>query len=420
LRFAYGNDELSIDWRQARPDVIAYSSPPIDDDRIDEALAQALREPIKCPPLSQVARDRKDAVILVSDLTRLCPTARMLPLALDALNEGGIPDKRIRVIVALGTHRAQTERELRRIGGAAFDRVQIMNHSCAPEDCRYVGTTTLGTRIDINRTVLDAELRVAIGNIEPHRLVGVSGGGKALFPGVASAPSIEAHHALSRRYRSVPGFADNPLHREIDEAVAMAPIHFLFNVVADHRLRPLGVFAGDLQEAHREGIRFARRQFLVPVRRQYDVVVASAGGHPKDMQLYQAIKSLENAAGFAKPGGDVLLIARCEEIYGNGVFQTWAETHVDRERAVRELDEKFVLGAHKLRLLHRVTQRHNVYLRSDVPEPLADLLGVRPVFDVQAWIDERTQPNRSIAAIPCAALTFPTPVRNSASLLNPV
>ncbi|HZG86956.1 nickel-dependent lactate racemase [Paenibacillus sp.] len=420
MRFAYGNDELTVDWRQARPDIIAYSSPPIDDVRIDEALEAALREPIGCPPLSQVARDRKDAVILVSDLTRLCPTARMLPLTLDALNEGGIPDDRIRVVVALGTHRSQTERELLRIAGDAFERVRVLNHSSAPEDCRYIGTTTLGTRIEINRAVLDAELRIAIGNIEPHRLVGVSGGGKALFPGVASSRSIEAHHALSRRFRCVPGFAENPLHRDIEEACAMAPIHFLFNVVADHLRRPLGVFAGDPSEAHREGVRFARRQFLIPVRRRYDVVVASAGGHPKDMQLYQAIKSLENAAGFAEPGGDVLLIARCEEIYGNGVFQTWAETHVDRARAIRELDERFVLGAHKLRLLHRVTQRHNVHLHSDIPEPLAVLLGVRPVYDIQSWIDERLQSHRSIAAIPCAALTFPSSIPNGASASNQV
>ena len=409
MRFAYGTGEIAVDWRQARPDIISYSSPPLEENRIDEKLARALREPIGSAPLTQVARGRKDAVVLVSDLTRLCPTSRMLPLALNALNEGGIPDERIRVVVALGTHRAQTVHELRLIAGAAYDRVRVVNHSCAPEDCRYVGTTTLGTRVEINRDVMDADLRIAIGNIEPHRLVGVSGGGKALFPGVASAASIEAHHGLSHRFRSVPGFADNPLHRDIEEACALAPIHFLYNVVADHRFRPLGIFAGAPLEAHRRGVVFARKQFLVPVHRRYEVVVASAGGHPKDMQLYQAIKSLENAAGFCAPGGDILLLARCEELYGNGTFQTWAESHIDRERAIQQLGERFVLGAHKLKLLHRVLQRHRIHLYSDVPEPLAALLGVQPVADAQAWIDEHALPGRSVAALPCAALTFPFP-----------
>jgi len=410
VRFAFGTEPVTVDWPSGEPVVISYRSPAIDESELDAKLREALRAPIASPRLEQIAAGRRDAVILVSDVTRLSPTARFLPPLLDALNEGGIPDERIRVVVALGTHRAQTEAELRQIAGeAAFARVAVENHSAASEDCVLVGTTSLGTPIELNRTVALADLRIATGNIEPHRLVGLSGGGKALFPGVASAASIERHHGLSLRYRAVPGFDDNPLHREIEEACAMAPIDFLFNVVADHLRRPLAAFAGHPREAHRVGSAFAREQFLLPVERKYDAVVASAGGYPKDMQLYQAIKSLENAAGFVKPGGRILLIARCQELYGNGTFQEWAETRIDRERAVRRLEEQFVLGAHKLRILDRVLSRHEVYLYSAVPEPLASLLGFRPVADLQTWVDDTAREGLTLAAMPCASLTFPLP-----------
>ncbi len=410
MRFAYGTEQLTVDWPSGEPDVISYRSSPIAEEEMDAKLREALQTPIQSSRLEELAAGRRDAVILVSDATRLSPTARFLPLLLDALNAGGIPDLRIRVVVALGTHRGQTEDELRQIAGeAAFGRVSVENHSAQSEDCVLVGTTSLGTPIELNRKVALADLRIATGNIEPHRLVGLSGGGKALFPGVASASSIERHHGLSLRYRAVPGYDDNPLHRDIEEACGMTPIHFLFNVVADHRRRPLAAFAGHPREAHRAGSAFAREQFLLPVDRRYDAVVASAGGFPKDMQLYQAIKSLENAAGFATPGGRILLIARCQELYGNGTFQEWAETRIDRARAIRRLEEQFVLGAHKLRILDRVLQRHEVYLYSDVPVPLAELLGFRPVTDVQAWIDAADREGLSLAAMPCASLTFPQP-----------
>ncbi|TLS49362.1 nickel-dependent lactate racemase [Paenibacillus antri] len=408
MRFAYGTEELTVTWPYADPVVLSYRTPVAEGADADALLRQALRSPIDSPSLPELAAGRRDAVILVSDVTRLSPTASFLAQLLDALNEGGIPDERVRVVVALGTHRAQTADELRGIAGeSAFRRVLVENHSAASEDCLFVGTTSLGTPIELNRKVAEADLRIATGNIEPHRLVGLSGGCKALFPGVASAASIERHHGLSHRYRAVPGFADNPLHRDIEEACAMVPIHFLYNVVADHRRRALAAFAGHPTEAHRRGASFARDQFLVSNERKYDVVVASAGGYPKDMQLYQAIKSLENAAAFAKPGGSILLIARCQELYGNGTFLEWAETRIDRERAVRELEERFVLGAHKLHILHQVLQKHRVFLYSDVPRPLAELLGFRTVSDLQLWIDEAARRGASMAAMPCASLTFP-------------
>lgn len=411
MRFPFGESFVEVNWPDGcAPDVVTCpSAAVIDSSDVHHVVSRAVRSPIGCIPLPEMASGRRDAVLLVSDATRLCPTALLLPALLDALNEGGIPDSRIRVIVALGAHRAQTEKELRSIAGAAFERVSVENHSSLPENNVLLGTTSFGTPVRINRTVAAADLRIAVGNIEPHALVGLSGGGKALFPGVAAADSIERHHALSLRFKAVPGYADNPLHRDIDEACRFAPVHFLCNVVADSRRNVLAVFAEDCRQAHHAGSRFARSQFLVPVRRRSDIVIASCGGAPKDMQLYQAVKSLANAAGFTKPGGDILLIARCQELYGNSQLQAWTELHPDREAAVRQLQQSFVLGAHKLLGLHAVCSKFRVHLYSSVPDPIAELLGVHPVGDVQAWVDANVLPGVDAAALPCASLTFPLP-----------
>jgi len=408
--FPYGKGSIALSLPE-NVDLVTYRAASEEEAPGDERsrFARALAAPIGSPPLAELARGRSDAVILISDITRLSPSARFLPALLDALNEGGLPDERIRIVVALGTHRRMTDDELRLLAGEAYGRVAVENHSCDPADCVDVGTTPAGTRVSINRRVVEADLRIATGNIEPHRLVGVSGGIKALFPGVAAAPSIEQHHALSQSHRAVPGYADNPLHRDLEDAAALCPIHFVFNVVVDAERNVLGIYAGDPSEAHRRGTAFARERFLVPVERRYDIVVASAGGAPKDMQMYQAIKALENAAGFAKTGGVLLLIASCEELYGNGVFQLWAELSGDRARAVERLQRRFVLGAHKLQLLDAVLSKHEVHLLSELPAPIAELLGFRPVEDAQAWVDAyaAAATDRSIAAIPYASLTFP-------------
>lgn len=334
-----------------------------------------------------------------------------MPQLLSELNSGGIPDEHIVIIVALGMHRKQTLEELESLVGARImQRVKVQNHSALPEDCTLLGTSSLGTPIEINRTAAEAELLIACGNIEPHALVGMSGGIKALIPGVASQRCIEANHSLSQQYKAVPGQISNQVHQDLEEALRFIRIHYILNVVVNHRREIIAASAGDVIAAHRAGIQLARERFVVPVSSKYDFVIASAGGHPKDMQLYQAIKTIVNASKIALPGAPILIAARCEEQFGNGIFQYWTETIQDQERIVQMLKEKFVLGAHKIAHLHEVLMEHPVYLISELPEAAAQLLGLKTVSpqNMQHTIEELL-PERdgSIAFLPYGSLTFP-------------
>lgn len=358
-----------------------------------------------------MAAGSKRAVILISDGTRLCPSRLFLPALLGALNQGGIPDDRIRIVVALGLHRKHTDTELQQlVGEEVFRRVPVINHSALPEDCVALGTTSRGTPIEINRLVVEADLLIATGNIEPHRLVGVSGGVKALIPGTASKRCIESNHALSQRYKATLGDPDNPIHRDLEEVLDFVPIHFLFNVIANHRQELLEAYSGELIPTHRRGLEAARKRFFVPVTKQYDILLASTGGFPKDLQLYQAIKTLQNASAFTKPGGSIVLLARCEELFGNGIFQYWVETIRDRATILRKLNEQFVMGAHKIAQIDQIVSKHTVYLYSDMPEPLTELAGFIPVRDLAQLVASVIHnENCEVALMPHGALTFPAP-----------
>ncbi|MFB9751225.1 nickel-dependent lactate racemase [Paenibacillus hodogayensis] len=409
MLFPYGHGQIELPFCVDTVDLLAYHSKP--EQTASALIRQALEQPVAGMPLKELAVGRKRAVILISDGTRLSPSRLFLPALLDALNEAGLDDDRIRIIVALGMHRKHTEKErIQLVGEDIYRRVAVVNHSPLSEHCIHVGTTAQGTPIELNRLVLQADLLIATGNIEPHRLVGVSGGVKALVPGVASKRCIQANHALSQRFRASLGDPDNPIHRDLEEALRFVPIHFLFNVVANHHGELLGAYAGEPAAAHRRGLEEARSRFFIPVDRTYDLVVVSPGGHPKDAQLYQAVKTLQNAAAFTKPGGSIMLLSRCEELFGNGMLQYWLETVGDRAEIVARLQQQFVLGAHKIAHMESILSRHTVYLYSQMPEALVELAGFIPVANVQEWVQARIGRDECrVAYMPYGALTFPSP-----------
>lgn len=375
-------------------------------------VRHALAAPIGSSTLRELARSSTKAVILIPDGTRLCPSPQLLEPLLEELNEAGIADDRIDVVVALGYHRRHTDEELRElVSDPLYRRVRVHNHSCLPEDCVYVGTTTLGTPVEINLLVAAAPLRIVIGNIEPHSLVGISGGVKALVPGAASKRCIEHNHALSLSHKVAAGSSDNPIHRDLEEAQRFVPIHFMLNVIVDHDRHILDAVAGDVVAAHQVGRKLAADRFLVPAAPVYDVVVASPGGHPKDLHMYQAIKTLRNAAAFTKPGGTIVLAAECPEMLGNGHFQAWLDTMDNRSHTVAKLKERFVLGAHKILHVDEILAKHRVYLLSAMPRPVTQLLGFTPVESLDSLLEELMSREETLDAafMPYGALTFPQP-----------
>jgi nickel-dependent lactate racemase len=316
LKLAYGRTGLQIELPDDVPLTVLEPQPVPGLADEGAALAAALRAPLGTPPLVELVGADDTVAIVFSDLTRPMPNDRVLPPLLAELARAGVADEQIVLINALGTHRPQTEAELRTMLGADIvDRYRIVQHDAWDEaNLVEVSRNHAGRPVRINRAYLAASIRILTGFIEPHLFAGFSGGPKAVLPGIADIEAILDNHgpALIAHPRATwTVMAGNPLWEEMLAVARRTGPVFLLNVTLNRQRQITGVFAGDLVAAHRRGTDFARETSMRPVARLFDLVITSNSGYPLDLNLYQAVKGMSAAAQIVKPGGDILVAAEC-------------------------------------------------------------------------------------------------------------
>ncbi|MCD1294233.1 transcriptional regulator [Methanocella sp. CWC-04] len=343
-------------------------------------IKNALENPIGSSRLREKLKPGMKVAVIISDVTRPCPSYKFLPAVLDEINAGGVQDKDITVIVALGSHRKCTPEEHKALMGDAYGRVRCIDHD--KNDCRYIGTSTFGHRIEIFGELLDADVVVCTGNIEYHYFAGYSGGVKAILPGCASHDTIQNNHEMMRDPRAETGRLDSPIREEIDQVPGMMKVDFLLDVILNSKKEIVAVVAGDPMKAHREGIKFVDNMYGVTVPKA-DIVITCAGGYPKDINMYQAQKAMDNAKHVVKDGGTMIMVAQCVECLGNDVFACWVDEATTIEAQARRMDEKFELGGHKASVIARTAMKCDIYLVSAIPDET-----VRKMFLIPAKTPE--------------------------------
>ena len=284
----------------------------------DEAAAvtQALREPIASPPLRELVKPGDSVAVVFSDLTRPMPNDRVLPVLLAELASAGVPDERVVLVNALGTHRLQTEEELRRmLGDSIARRYAIVQHDAwDASQLAPVIANRAGRMVRVNRAYLEADVRILTGFVEPHFFAGFSGGPKAVLPGIADIDAILDNHDARLLASPAATWATtegNPLWEELrDVALATAPT-FLLNVTLNREREITAVFAGEMLAAHAAAAALVREKALQPVAAPFDIVITTNSGYPLDLNLYQAVKGMSAASQIVKPGGDILIAAEC-------------------------------------------------------------------------------------------------------------
>lgn len=279
-----------------------------------DALLEALQHPIASGPLRERAAKAKRIGIVVNDITRATPNE--LILGAIARELGSIDDARVVLFNATGTHRANTDAELEGILGAeALRRFRVVqNDARREEDHVSVGVAESGNDIRLHRELLECDLKILTGFIEPHFFAGFSGGGKAIMPGMAALSTIVRNHCAENmdHPRSTWGVTeDNPVYTEVQEAAGMVDGCFLLNVALNRDKEITAVFAGDLREAHRAGCAYVRETSMVPVQQPFDIVITSNSGYPLDLNLYQSVKGMSAAAGIVKEGGAIIVASEC-------------------------------------------------------------------------------------------------------------
>lgn len=315
-QLAYGRNGLTVDLPETTDLITSRYVPCVPDETA--ALRHALRHPIALPPLAAKVKPGDRVVVTHSDITRATPNDRILPILLAELEAAGVRRQDITLLNALGTHRPQTDTELRRmLGDFVVDNYHCLQHNAFDEAALApLGVTSRGNAVRINRAYLEAEVRILTGFIEPHFFAGFSGGPKGVLPALAGQESVRTNHSyqmIADPNATWGQLYDNPIWLEMAEVAQWTKPSFLLNVTLNADKQITGVFAGEMMAAHEAGCAFVRESAMVPVDVPYDIVITTNSGYPLDQNLYQTVKGMSAAAQVVKPRGTIIMVAGCED-----------------------------------------------------------------------------------------------------------
>lgn len=374
------------------------------------SVEASIATPIASPRLNELVVPGEKVAVITSDITRPFPTKKVLPLVLAELAAAGIQEEDITIVLALGNHRPHTEDEkVKLVGSQIYNNYTVIDSDSS--DTVTVGISSRGTPLEIFRPLVKADRRILLGNVEYHYFAGYSGGLKAIVPGCSSHKTIQKNHSHMIETGAVAGSIEgNPVRQDLEEIIKFLPVDFIVNVVLDENKNILSAFSGHPIRAHRQAACFLDSIYQLPIPCQAEIVIASAGGYPKDINLYQAQKAIDNASQAVRPGGIIILVASCQEGPGDEVFTRWAREASSPEELLRRVQRDFELGGHKAAAIARYLEKAQIFLVSDMEPTLVKEFYLTPFSDLSTAYKEaraRLGDNASVWIIPQAGSVFP-------------
>ena len=355
---------------------------------LDEAavVKKALEEPIGSKRLNQIVKPGDKIVIITSDITRPMPTGKVMDPLMEELLSAGVSPDNVTLVFARGSHRHHSQQEMAHLAGNWYGKICCVDSDS--ENVIHLGTTSSGTPVDIDARVVQADRRICLGNVEFHYFAGYSGGAKAIMPGVSTVSAITMNHRMMVDPRARAGnLDDNPVRRDIEEAGKMTGIDFIVNVVLNTRKQIIYCVADDSIQAHRDACAYLNGIYRSPISAKADIVIVSQGGAPKDLNLYQTQKALDNAGHAVKDGGTVILVGSCFEGFGNQVFEEWMLKYTNPDDMIQALHAHFQLGAHKATAIAMLKKRADILFVSDMDSAIVEKTFLKPVHDLQSAVD---------------------------------
>jgi nickel-dependent lactate racemase len=411
IKFGFGNGFQTVDIPNKNLIGILKSNHADSALTEEEEVLRAIHVPIRSLPLSRIVHSGEKVAVITSDLTRPMPTSLVMPAVLDELYRGGVRPEDITLVFALGSHRKQTDAERRKLAGErAWKEIRCADFDAS--DCVCMGTTSRGTPVELSRTVAEADRRVCLGNIEYHYFAGYSGGMKAILPGVAAWKTIQANHSHMTDPAACAGRMEgNPVRQDLEEAVTrFCPADFILNVILDEHKKIIHAAAGHPVYAHREGCAFLDRIYRAEISHKADIVICSQGGAPKDLNLYQTQKALDNAKHAVKKGGVIILIGSCKEGLGQKVFEQWMVESPTPHDMIEHIQSNFQLGGHKAAAIAMVLENADIYLVSEMEPTFVRRIFLTPFFSAQEALNaafKKLGENATVLAMPYGGSTLP-------------
>jgi nickel-dependent lactate racemase len=390
---------------------------------LESAYRDALEHPVDSPPLREVVKPGEKVAITVSDITRGWQrNDKTLPILIEALNEGGVPDENITVIIAVGGHRANTQEELMDIcSEEVCHRVRVVNHDAWDmQNIVFLGRTSRGTEVSVNKIVKEVDKLILTGGVIHHYMMGYGGGRKSVLPGISSIETIQQNHMFAMSPELGSGI--NPLsapkitrgnaaHEDMMEITALVRPDFIVNVVVNLDDEIAGVFAGNWVSAWLEATKLVDHIFGVEIEEEADIVIATAGGYPKDINLYQGAKPMDNARYAMKKGGVAVIVSECSDISEPAEFFEWFNypSNFEMEKALR--DDFTIAGWTALKELEAHAKGAYILLTGQENTDLAARARVHAVSSIEeaiAMAYKKCGVNRpKITVMPQAYNTFP-------------
>ncbi len=391
IQLAYGNKYLPLELADDRimevieaPNAALKVSGP-------NLIAEALQNPIATLKLEEIiiTKSARNAVVVVNDITRPTPYTLMLPPLLDRIERAGIRPEDITLLIATGIHRHHTLVDNREVFGEDLcQRYRIVNHNC-DVDLLSIGTLSNGLELIINRIAAETDLLITTGVVGLHYFAGYSGGRKSILPGIAARQVIEANHKMMSDSRARLGnYEDNPVSDLMVEAAQMAQVDFTLNVVTHGKKEIAFAAAGDIKQAWLKAVKFCEGLNTVRIKQRADIVIASCGGYPKDINMYQAQKALDAAVLAVRPGGTIILTAECREGLGEETFQKWIEDSSCPQDIFDRFNSHFELGGHKAYAICRILEHAQILLLSVLPDSDVRSMFMTPVASLEDALEK--------------------------------
>ncbi len=415
--FAYGRGTKTFEYEADDIlKVVRTENLPVLED-VRGAVLDAIRHPIGTKPLEEIIRPGDTVAFICNDPTRVANSEIFMPILVEEMNRLGVPDENMRIVFALGTHRAMTPEEMAsEVGEDVARRIRHYNSiSTVDEDFVYFGTTSRGTPVRINKHLCDVDHVILTGTIVHHYFSGYGGGRKAILPGCAAMETVRKNHSFMLEPSAGLGITiGNPCYEDQMEGVSLfarGRSLFLFNAILNAKHEFLSIFAGDWRLAHNEACRFVDRAYGCVIPKEADLVIASCGGYPKDINVYQMQKTMDNAACAVREGGVVVLLADCEEGSGSAKLEETFRRLVTPEAIRKELEENFQIGANKAYAVSRPQSKARFILVTRLDRELAKSMlftaAVDTVEEALAIAKTYVGDRPSVILMPEGSLTVP-------------
>ena len=412
--YGHGYKSFTLEKEHVLDEIKIAQFPPLEN--LKAAVLDALYHPIDSAPINELVGPGKKVAFICNDSTRVANTHSFMPILVDELNKLGVKDEDMRIVFALGTHRNMSHEEMvEQVGEEVAARMPMYNSDChKDEDFEYFGETSFGTPVWLNKLICDVDLVIMTGTVVYHFFSGFGGGRKAILPGVALMETVRKNHSLMMSPHSQLGkLHGNPVYDDQMEGVRLfAKEHklFLFNPILDAQKNFLKIFAGHWDTAHLAACKFVEQVYGAPIAEPADIVIASCGGYPKDINIYQLQKTMDNAWCAVKEGGVVIILGECEEGSGSAALEKALQEHPSPDAIKEQLAKNFVIGAHKAFAITRLMKKAKFILVSALDKKLAKDLLFEAVDDVDAAIalaEQYVGPDYKILLMPQGSLTVP-------------